>query len=80
MDSMRTWGGGPFENSAAMDWLGGLASGLRLPDLEDALQRGESEEERAVARAAVALVAAALGGTQEELPETAKRWLRRQDL
>lgn len=80
--SMRVWGTRPFQNSAAMDWLGGLASGLRLPDLGDALRNAahSDEDERAQARAAVALAAAALGALQEDLPETAKRWLGRQDL
>jgi L-alanine-DL-glutamate epimerase-like enolase superfamily enzyme len=79
---MRIWGPAPFQNSAAMDWLGGLASGLQLPDLAEALQHASStnEAERATARAASALVAAALGNPENSLPETAKRWLARQDL
>lgn len=79
---MRTWGPAPFQNSAAMDWLGGLASGLQLPDLAVALQHASSanETERATARAAVALVAAALGNPEDNLPETAKRWLTLQDI
>jgi ribonuclease D len=64
-----------------MDWLGGLASGLQLPDLAEALQYATStnEAERATARAAAAIVAAALGNPENNLPETAKRWLARQD-
>ena len=79
---MRTWGPAPFQNSAAMDWLGGLASGLQLPDLAEALQYATStnDAERAIARAAATLVVAALGSADDGLPETAKRWLTRQDM
>lgn len=76
---MRRWGPEAFENSAAMDWLGGLASGQQLADLRTAFALGGTEEERAIALAAAALVAAALGGSIPRLPETAKRWLRRQN-
>lgn len=76
---IRSWGAGAFENSAAMDWLGGLASGQQLADLRAALELREGEEERAIARAAATLVAAAVGEGVTGLPETAKRWLRRQD-
>ncbi len=39
----------------------------------------DGEEERAIARAAATLVAAALGDAPGTLPETAKRWLARQE-
>ncbi len=64
-----------------MDWLGGLASGLQLADLSAALHLAESRDERdrAIARAAVRLIAAATCAAADDLPETARRWLSRQN-
>jgi hypothetical protein len=81
---MKIWGPGVFENSAAMDWLGGIASGLQVADLRPALEADGTfaslDEADAIARAAAYLIAVLANPDHvtADLPQTARLWVARQ--
>ena len=77
---MGTWGPGPFENDAALDWALGLgASGD--PDLPQGLLRSFNKlaspnaRASAIALAAAEAIAASRGHAAPRLPDEIRRWL-----
>lgn len=81
---MGTWGDGPFQNDAALDWLS-EAESRGVEAVRDALHRAASTpgdvyldvDDGAPAIAAAVLVAAASGHGREALPAQALGWLDR---
>ena len=77
---MGTWGPGPFENDAAMDWALGLGRSGD-PDLPQSvlrsLDKAPSHNARAgaVAIAAAEAIAASRGHAAQRLPDEIRRWL-----
>jgi len=78
---MGAWSHGAFENDAALDWLA-TAKGDGLPEtVEDALRSATAAsylevDEGSSAVAAAMLVAAALDGDTENLPDDARALVR----
>lgn len=80
---MGAWGHESFANDSALDWLSSLVHGepALLADALDRVGAAAADEylevdESSAALAAAELVAAALGGGEERLPQDALAWLK----
>lgn len=76
---MGAWGAGPFENDDAADWVYELEGVNDANVVREALDVSEAEylevDQGAVAVAAAAVVAAALGSGHLSLPDEVVGWL-----